>query len=139
MPTFIKKLCDSQRRSVCYLQAYQGSMSKHTVCFTDLCSQIGIVLQTVAILGWRAPTFSYQFSSQYFIICQLYSFRHLELQDIYNALVIMLDKVKITPELWSVIHVLKECEFKNSSPFSFDVIWYENCCPIYSFTTQYLK
>lgn len=110
-------LCDSQRRSVCYLQAYQGSMNKHTVCFTDLCSQIGIVLQTVAILGWRSPTFSYQFSSQYFIICQLYSYRHLELQDICNALVIMLDKVKITPELWSVIHVLKECELKNQVLF----------------------
>lgn len=66
-------MCESRRRSVFYLQAYQGSMIKHTVpvCFTDLCSQIGLVLQTVAILGWRAPTFSYQFSSQCFIICQL--------------------------------------------------------------------
>lgn len=62
-------------------------------------------------------TFSYQFSSQYFIICQLYSYRHLELQDICNALVFMIDKVKITPELWSVIHVLKEFELKNQVLF----------------------
>lgn len=29
----------------------------------------------------------------------------------------MLDKVKITLELWSVIHVLKECELKNQVLF----------------------
>lgn len=29
----------------------------------------------------------------------------------------MQDKVKITPELWSVIHVLKECELKNQVLF----------------------
>lgn len=125
-------MCDSQKRSVFYLQAYQGSMSKYTVpvCFTDLCSQIGLVLQTVAILGWRAPTFSYQFSSQCFIICQL-----IYAGIICNALVFMLDKVKIMQE--AVQCNIKRMWIKKINSFFFYVIW---CCPlIYSFTTQYLK
>lgn len=130
-------MCESRRRSV-FLPASLSGIYEQTHCTGMFYRSLFPNRLSFADSSNFGVKGTYIFLSILFSVfyhMPTYLCRYLKLQDICNALVFMLNKVKIMQV--AVQCNIKRMWIKKITSFFFNVIW---CCPlIYSFTTQYLK